>query len=295
MSTRIKIAIAAAIVAALVGLIILDQRPTGTVAQQPAEAPAGGVTVHNDLPAPIGEQVRQAGREIERSVQQAVNATPPAPPATPQAPAPAAPPPTAETYEVQGGDSLYTIAERAYGDGNKWKLIADANPRVNAHTLRVGFKLTIPPKPGAQQAAAPAQPATEGSVRTYVIQAGDSLEKLAARFYRNGRWAAKLYEANRDTIASADCLAVGTKIVLPEFAAEAQAPVVTPGDAAPAAAAGRRTYRVKSGDSLWKIAKTVAPGKPITETMEKIRTANTDKLESTGTPLQVDWVIVIPE
>lgn len=68
----------------------------------------------------------------------------PAEPATPPAEAaPAAP--TEGTHTVVAGDTLWDIAEAAYGDGAKWKLIADANPDVKARDLKVGTTLTIPP------------------------------------------------------------------------------------------------------------------------------------------------------
>jgi len=34
------------------------------------------------------------------------------------------------TYNVQPGDSLFSIAQRAYGDGNQWHKIYDANKQV---------------------------------------------------------------------------------------------------------------------------------------------------------------------
>lgn len=46
------------------------------------------------------------------------------------------------------------IAEKVYGHGKHWKLIADANPDVNVRALRVGQQLIIPPLPNG---TAPAQ------------------------------------------------------------------------------------------------------------------------------------------
>ena len=61
----------------------------------------------------------------------------------------AAPPdPTAaRTYEVKKGDSLWKIAAHVYGDGNKWKLIAEANKELvpNPDRIHPGQVLTIPP------------------------------------------------------------------------------------------------------------------------------------------------------
>ena len=303
MSTRVKIAIAAAIVAALVGLIVLDQRSATPVTNAPSATPdPGGVTVENDLPRNVRDTFSEATRELERAAQNAVGAPPPAP-STAQAPPPRpqpapAPAPAAETYEVKEGDTLCSIAERAYGDPSKFPLIMKANPSVKPNALRIGTRLQIPPKQAPAETAPVADaaaPAVENGRKTYVIQPNDSLEKIAVRFYKNARAVAKLLEANRDVIENPDTLTVGAKIVLPEIAAQADTPVVTPGDGASTAAAGRKTYRVKSGDSLWKIARQFAAGRSVMEVMERIREANADKLASTGTPLQVDWVIVIPE
>ncbi len=50
------------------------------------------------------------------------------------------------TYTVQKGDSLWKIADKFYGDGRKWKDIADANKGVlpDASKLKAGMVLTIP-------------------------------------------------------------------------------------------------------------------------------------------------------
>ncbi|MCU0620589.1 MAG: LysM peptidoglycan-binding domain-containing protein [Gemmatimonadales bacterium] len=55
------------------------------------------------------------------------------------------------TYEVQKGDSLWKIAKHAYGDGNKWKLIAEANKDVipNPDLIKPGQVLTLPALPDA--------------------------------------------------------------------------------------------------------------------------------------------------
>jgi len=54
-----------------------------------------------------------------------------------------------ETYEVQSGDTLLTIAQQQYGDGTQWRRIYDANKDTigaDPDKLKIGQKLTIPPK-----------------------------------------------------------------------------------------------------------------------------------------------------
>ena len=48
------------------------------------------------------------------------------------------------TYTVVKGDSLWTIAVRAYGDGYKWVEIARENKLVNPNVIHTGNVLTLP-------------------------------------------------------------------------------------------------------------------------------------------------------
>jgi nucleoid-associated protein YgaU len=88
------------------------------------------------------------------------------PPATPEAPAapvdePAAfeqpaeepafqpedqpePAPQAQTHTVEPGDTLWGIAERYYGDGNRYQDIANASGLDNPDVIQPGQLLTIP-------------------------------------------------------------------------------------------------------------------------------------------------------
>jgi len=54
------------------------------------------------------------------------------------------PEPAARTYTVESGDSLWAIAERFYGDGSKFQLIADASGIPNPDLIQPGQVLTIP-------------------------------------------------------------------------------------------------------------------------------------------------------
>ncbi|OGV39143.1 MAG: hypothetical protein A2020_13490 [Lentisphaerae bacterium GWF2_45_14] len=54
-----------------------------------------------------------------------------------------------KAYKVQKNDSLSKIAKKVYGDGNKWRVILDANKDVlpNPNKLRPGMELRIPQLP----------------------------------------------------------------------------------------------------------------------------------------------------
>ena len=49
------------------------------------------------------------------------------------------------THVVVAGDNFWDLAERYYGDGSKWRMIADANPDASPDALTIGMSLTIPP------------------------------------------------------------------------------------------------------------------------------------------------------
>lgn len=97
----------------------------------------------------------------------AVATAPAAPPPSPQRPALSSPAPSpspaistspsstatpevaGETYEVQSGDTLATIATQFYDDPTQWRRIYDANKDTigpDPDKLKIGMKLTIPPK-----------------------------------------------------------------------------------------------------------------------------------------------------
>jgi LysM repeat protein len=50
----------------------------------------------------------------------------------------------AQSYTVQPGDTLWDIAERVYGDGTKYPVIAVASGITNADLIKPGEILTIP-------------------------------------------------------------------------------------------------------------------------------------------------------
>lgn len=54
------------------------------------------------------------------------------------------PEPAPRTYTVVSGDTLWAIAERFYGDGNKYPVIADASGVANPDLIHPGQVLTIP-------------------------------------------------------------------------------------------------------------------------------------------------------
>lgn len=174
-------------------------------------------------------------------------------PAPAELAAPRRGPQPARTYRVQDDDTLFGIAERFYGPGkgHLYARIAEANDLRNARTLRPGQKLIIPPlnslaraprtdaspqpgpremtidqlaqhvgasdvlreNPDEPQLAAPASPGR----RTYVVQSGDSLWKIAKHVYNDTspHTIDRIYQANRDRMPDKDTVRVGMTLKLP--------------------------------------------------------------------------------
>jgi LysM repeat protein len=66
-----------------------------------------------------------------------------------------------------------------------------------------------------EQAAAEAEKAAKGKVRTYVVQSGDTLVSISKRFYQTpSRWKDVL-DANQNQLSNPDELKVGQTIILP--------------------------------------------------------------------------------
>jgi nucleoid-associated protein YgaU len=67
--------------------------------------------------------------------------------------------------------------------------------------------------PMTQAAAASAGAGT--SSRTYTVQAGDTLSKIAKQFYGNANDYNRIFEANRDKLKNPDQIQVGQQLVIP--------------------------------------------------------------------------------
>ena len=52
--------------------------------------------------------------------------------------------PVSRTYTIRKGDTLWSIAQREYGDGQRWKDISAANPSVDPKKLAIGQQITLP-------------------------------------------------------------------------------------------------------------------------------------------------------
>lgn len=139
-------------------------------------------------------------------------------------------------YQVQPGDSYWSISERLYGSGKYYRALAAHNQdRPESNRLRAGDNLSIPPVDALQTAypkliqndaptrrSTPERPAplrtaqTSTAAKVYVVQEGDTLFDIARYVLgKASRWV-EIYELNRDLLGDdVNYLQPGMKLLLP--------------------------------------------------------------------------------
>ncbi len=120
-----------------VKLVLQDDRNLVLYA---ADGPAWSTHTETDNPPPPEAAAEPAAEEPEAPVAEAVAEPAAAADAEPEP----EPEPAARTYTVESGDTLWAIAERFYGDGNRYQAIADASGISNPDLIQPGQVLTIP-------------------------------------------------------------------------------------------------------------------------------------------------------
>ena len=174
----------------------------------------------------------------------------------------------------------------------------------------------VEPAPALAPTAKPA--AARAGSTSHVVQKGETLAVIAKKYYgpeEGNRRAViqKLYEANKDVLASPDKVTIGNKLVIPAMAGT-QTPSASetllkkftnmfekPSDQpkalrpvpAPTSVLSRgstKEYVVQPGDNLWKIAeKTMGDGKQFNKLVE----LNKNRLKSAD-DLMVGMKLVVP-
>ncbi|TWU06763.1 LysM domain/BON superfamily protein [Symmachiella macrocystis] len=89
------------------------------------------------------------------------------------------------------------------------------------------------------------------SQRTYMIQPGDTLSRIAAKFLDGSHRAVDIYEANRDVLDNPNQLRVGTEIVIPNRQVAPAKPIVKPNGPVAENPSASRSERSSSRDSLF--------------------------------------------
>jgi len=132
-------------------------------------------------------------------------------------------------YTVKAGDDLWSIAEREYNDGFRWKEIAEANNIENASLIEEGESLVIPGKeekneeaiaavsvtPAPSELTSPDSTPTQNKIsgNSYTVKTGDDLWDIAVAAYGDGYQWVKIAQANN--LVTPDVIHAGNVLSLP--------------------------------------------------------------------------------
>lgn len=214
------------------GILVL--LPTGSALATPAQAAPSATAVQ--LPGQVRTQSAGADRATSSadSTQDA----------------------TYTVRKVRPAESLWSIAEKELGDGERWREIADLNEgrtmtdgevfRTNSF-LQPGWQLRMPHAADAAggfrtQLGDTSPAAADGSERVVTVHSGDYLSKIAETELGDGNEWPKLYEASRGkaqpgglpAITDPDKVYAGQEVTVPGVQADQHAPARDSGDGAKA-------------------------------------------------------------
>lgn len=85
-----------------------------------------------------------------------------------------------------------------------WDAIKKVDPKYADLTVDIGIDASLP------------VPAAAASPRTYEVVAGDTLSKIAKKFYGDAAKYPKIFEANRDQLKDPDVIKPGQKLKIPQ-------------------------------------------------------------------------------
>lgn len=149
-------------------------------------------------------------------------------------------------HDVREGESIYRIAQTAYGDGKLWTKLVEYNKgKISSNgSVRQGVTLLLPPREallGKPLPAAPTEsepmrksPSTPGkpqskpepsrvdpqperavASKTYTVQRGDSLSDIAKKTLGSARRWNEIVDLNKDVLDDENTLVVGLTLKLP--------------------------------------------------------------------------------
>jgi len=129
-------------------------------------------------------------------------------------------------HKVKQNDSLFRISKKYYGDEAEWHKIYEANKgkMSDPDALYVGQELLIPEitlaKKETLSMLTPLKKKQDNeiSIKTtkHTVVSGDTLYRLAKKYYDDSTMWYKIYEANEDTIEDKSLLVKGQILIIPE-------------------------------------------------------------------------------
>ena len=121
---------------------------------------------------------------------------------------------------VKSGDSLSKIARRIYGKLSMWKKLQQINNVANADLIFPGDRvyydetgMAVVPA-AATKTTVVAAPPIANTVKSYVVQAGDTLGSIAKRAYGSTEQWKDLYNKNSTNITAPDVIYPGQTITI---------------------------------------------------------------------------------
>ncbi len=111
------------------------------------------------------------------------------------------------------GDKIFIRAE--VGSDPLKNQVWDAIKQVDASYADLHADIEVNPALAPQTAAAGAGSGGTQQ-RRYTVQAGDSLSKIAEKFYGRATEYQKIFEANRDKLSDPNKVSVGAELVIPQ-------------------------------------------------------------------------------
>lgn len=138
-----------------------------------------------------------------------------------------------QIHKVQYRDDLHKIAKKYYGDGSKWILIFNANKDKiqDRNSLKIGTELIIPVVDEGASASQSSKtemviPAlshvtevedTAPNRKRHVVQQGDTLSKIALKYYNDSAKWNKILDKNRKILKHQNSLKIGQELTIPDL------------------------------------------------------------------------------
>lgn len=167
--------------------------------------------------------------------------------------------PTLENSTASNNSTLAQFADWARQQGAAFEPVeefaaAETDLMQRPHELVMGQP--VAPKEAAENATKNNAPTSASQTAEYTVQAGDTLWQLAAKYLGDGRRNTELAAMNAGRLGPNGELRVGTKIRVPTSAGATTPPpaATKPEPKKPASTPSSKTYTVKAGDTLRKIA-----------------------------------------
>ena len=125
------------------------------------------------------------------------------------------------------GTNSITVSGEIADESDRQKILDALAAAPGISTVQDNMTVAAPaPEPAAEEPPATPEPevaseeapeiAEEGATKTYTVQSGDTLWKIAQEMYGNGSKYMKIFEANTDLLENPDRIFPGQELVIPE-------------------------------------------------------------------------------